>query len=834
MRLLRSRWVIGTVLAIVGLLVGPPWSVSLAAVSRTSAKAGSLREASLANGDRTGFIATVGRDTGGYPWANASPVNLADYDWGYAKCPKSAPYCMTLTMTVKGVRYGLYDPWNYYFRNCTSYVAWKLHSLGVPSSKIAGLGNGGDWATRAANKKLPTGTTPKVGAAAVDVRGNFGHVAYVQSVNAKTGEITVLEYNKGADGWFGWRTGRAAKLGFSKFVYFGRYMADKTAPSAPSGLTTSAIGTSTFKLSWKAASDNVGVAGYYVDRNGHRVATTDKSTLSYTFRGLTCGTSLNVGVAAYDTAKNTSRRAALNARTKPCAPPPPPADAQAPTTPSELNVASITRTQLTLSWAAARDNVGVTGYHMYLNGNAVATTAATSYTFAGLSCSVAYQLAVDAFDAAKNASGRATLTVTTDMCPPPPPPDMTPPSTPGNLTVQSVTTNGFKLSWSASTDNVGVTGYNVYLNGVPVATTAASSYTFAGLSCGVAYQLAVDAFDAAKNTSGQAMLMSATDACPPPPTATLAVDLYPVPGDHSSASAMTLGPDGGLWFVIDQDPNVRRIDPVTHTVTAYPLPNSIGATGIASGPDGALWISNVLPVGGGGDIVRMTTSGATTAYSNGGSLPEDITAGSDGALWAVADYGFVPADGCNCYGAVERITTSGVVTKYKLPTKGILPIYITLGPDGALWFVGFPSSDAASPLAEIGRVTTSGEITEHPLSSGIQPGGITAGPDGNLWFTEFGGIGRITTSGTIASFPVSFQNSTRAIIAGPDGNIWFANFGGVSFGGLGRITPAGVITSFTLTSGGQAVPLYAGEIALGSDHAIWYFSQGRVGRIGLP
>src|ERR1700730_6073061 len=68
---------------------------------------------------------------------------------------------------------------------------------------------------------------------------------------------------------------------------------------------------------------------------------------------------------------------------------------------------------------------------------------------------------------------------------------------------------------------------------------------------------------------------------------------------------------------------------------------------------------------------------------------------------------------------------------------------IAAGPDGALWFTETFAS-------RIGRITTSGVVSEFPLpTSGSGPADIAAGPDGALWFTEEGvhKIGRITTSG---------------------------------------------------------------------------------------
>lgn len=85
----------------------------------------------------------------------------------------------------------------------------------------------------------------------------------------------------------------------------------------------------------------------------------------------------------------------------------------------------------------------------------------------------------------------------------PPPPDTDPPSTPTDLSESNVTNNSFDVSWTASNDNIGVTGYNVFLNGVPDGSTAGTNYSFTGLTASTSYDVAVEAYDAAGNTSGQ-------------------------------------------------------------------------------------------------------------------------------------------------------------------------------------------------------------------------------------------------------------------------------------------------------------------------------------------
>jgi chitodextrinase len=186
------------------------------------------------------------------------------------------------------------------------------------------------------------------------------------------------------------------------------------------------------------------------------------------------------------------------------------ADAEGPTTPTGLSVAGQTQSSVSVSWSGSSDDVGVVGYGVYRNGTSVGTSAGTSFTFSGLACGTSYTLGVDAFDAAGNRSAKATLTASTSECPPP---DTQAPTVPGGLAAANATTASVAVSWSGSSDDVGVVGYGVYRNGTSVGTSAGTSFTFSGLACGVSYTLGVDAFDAAGNRSAKATLTASTSEC---------------------------------------------------------------------------------------------------------------------------------------------------------------------------------------------------------------------------------------------------------------------------------------------------------------------------------
>ena len=124
------------------------------------------------------------------------------------------------------------------------------------------------------------------------------------------------------------------------------------------------------------------------------------------------------------------------------------------------------------------------------------------YTVSGLACARSYRIEVDAYDAAGNRSGRSARTVTTQACPSSPhhplPGDTTAPSVPTGVTVTSATSSSISLGWTASVDNVGVTGYGLYRDGVAAGSSTLTNATFSGLACGRSYQLAIDARDAAR------------------------------------------------------------------------------------------------------------------------------------------------------------------------------------------------------------------------------------------------------------------------------------------------------------------------------------------------
>jgi chitodextrinase len=139
--------------------------------------------------------------------------------------------------------------------------------------------------------------------------------------------------------------------------------------------------------------------------------------------------------------------------------------------------------------------VGVTGYRIYRDGVEVGTSASTTYSDTGLNSATRYCYTVTAYDAAGNESGQSAETcVTTE--------DTIPPSVPGNLTATAVSASQIDLSWSASTDNVGVALYRIYRDGALMDSTSSTTYSDSGLSSATQYCYTVTAVDGAGNESG--------------------------------------------------------------------------------------------------------------------------------------------------------------------------------------------------------------------------------------------------------------------------------------------------------------------------------------------
>lgn len=111
----------------------------------------------------------------------------------------------------------LVDPWGMYNRQCTSYVAWKVHQRYGNMPHWGGYGNANQWYGNAQAAGIPTGNKPKPGSAGVMNSGYYGHVVWVESVSGNM--VTVSQYNWNWQGEYSTMTVPASF--FDGYIYFG-------------------------------------------------------------------------------------------------------------------------------------------------------------------------------------------------------------------------------------------------------------------------------------------------------------------------------------------------------------------------------------------------------------------------------------------------------------------------------------------------------------------------------------------------------------------------------------------------------------------------------------
>ncbi len=270
---------------------------------------------------------------------------------------------------------------------------------------------------------------------------------------------------------------------------------DSTAPTAPV-LSASGTTTTSTNLSWTGATDNVAVSGYDIFKDGVLLGSTTTAT-TYTVTGLTVSTTYVFTVKAKDASGNISLASNTLSVTT-LAP-----DTTAPTAPV-LSASGTTSSSTNLSWTGATDNVAVTGYDVYQGATLLgSTTTATTYSVTGLTASTTYTFTVKAKDAASNISIASNILSVTTLAP-----DTTAPIAP-TLSASGTTSSTTNLSWTGATDNIAVTGYDVYQGATLLgSTTTATTYSVTGLTASTTYAFSVKAKDAAGNISSASNIVS--------------------------------------------------------------------------------------------------------------------------------------------------------------------------------------------------------------------------------------------------------------------------------------------------------------------------------------
>jgi virginiamycin B lyase len=255
---------------------------------------------------------------------------------------------------------------------------------------------------------------------------------------------------------------------------------------------------------------------------------------------------------------------------------------------------------------------------------------------------------------------------------------------------------------------------------------------------------------------------------------------FPAELDGFWPEAFAAGPNGDEWFLArgegDPVPVLGEISPLGQiTVRQLQVAPGSEVRGLAVGADGNLWMADtrIERLTRVSAILRVTPGGVVTAFSSGlqkAAVPDDITAGPDGALWFT-----------DSAGRIGRVDTAGAIKEFPVghlidgPGPFGPPPPIVAGPDGALWFV--------LNSRQLGRMTTSGHIQIFTPPSSLQPPatrdfeeealvGLAAGPDGDVWFTrKSGAVARIDARGRVRTVTNRLV-AAKGIAFASDGTAW--------------------------------------------------------------
>jgi virginiamycin B lyase len=185
---------------------------------------------------------------------------------------------------------------------------------------------------------------------------------------------------------------------------------------------------------------------------------------------------------------------------------------------------------------------------------------------------------------------------------------------------------------------------------------------------------------------------------------------------------------------------------------------------------------------------RLATDGAVTDFAlpHPMSSPTTIAIAPDGTVW------FTESNG----NRIGRMRPDGSdLTEFDVPTNESAPRIIALGADGALWFIELNGTMDGRVVNgnRVGRITLTGQIAEFPIPSPTgSPTNVAVGPDRNVWYTKGAALGRVTPDGVITEFPLAPNARGVGLTAGSDrqpperitNRLWYADGNGNKIGYL--------------------------------------------------
>ncbi len=277
---------------------------------------------------------------------------------------------------------------------------------------------------------------------------------------------------------------------------------DHTPPTTPGNLAGSSGQPTTSYLTWTGSTDNVGVAGYYVYRNGVRIGST--AAAFYQDAGLTDGTTYSYAIEAFDLGGNVSPSSAvIHVTTFSNVPPTPPGN---------LIPNVVSTQQINLTWTPSTDKIAIGGYFIFRGtsaGNLVKVGTQNTTTKWGnypLTPGTTYYFGVEAVDTDGNVSAMSQVVSATTMVPP---------KAPVNVSAKAQSSEEINLTWAAGGSGMPVVAYHIFRGTSPSNLTqltnrTSTTFTDYPLSPSTKYYYAVEEVDAEGDVSPMSAAVSAT------------------------------------------------------------------------------------------------------------------------------------------------------------------------------------------------------------------------------------------------------------------------------------------------------------------------------------
>ncbi|RKP57302.1 fibronectin type III domain-containing protein [Cohnella endophytica] len=270
------------------------------------------------------------------------------------------------------------------------------------------------------------------------------------------------------------------------------------------------------------------------------------------------------------------------------------------------------------------------------------------------------------------------------------------PTAPAGLTATAASSSQINLSWSASTDNVGVTGYDVYRNGSVVGTSTSTAYNDTGLTASTAYSYTVKAKDAAGNVSAASNTATATTQASGGGGTGTALDRTgwtatsnPTSGDvpanlldGNMATRWSTGTPmaAGQYFVIDMK-SAKSFNKLTMDSTGS---NSDYARGyeVYVSNDGTTWGSAVASGTGTGPVVTANFATQSARYI------KVVQTGTSTSWWSIREVNVYSPSGTGGSGGTGATLDRTGWTATSNPTSGDVPANLLDGSMVTRWSTG--------------------------------------------------------------------------------------------------------------------------------------------------